>query len=123
MWKGAADSKKRKRLSKNDIKKELLESTIISETIESEELNREAEGVQDLEEAAKVIEKYEYIIKTKKKGIISIRYHQGKVFRKFKEKEKFVKLVSQLGIHKNTIIFKLMFLNCVKDTLNYWGHL
>ena len=63
MWKGAADSKKRKRLSKNDIKKELLESTIISETIESEELNREAEGVQDLEEAAKVIEKYEYIIK------------------------------------------------------------
>ena len=118
-----ADSKKRKRLSKNDIKKELLESTITSETIESEELNREAEGVQDLKEAAKVIEKYEYIIKTKKKGITSIRYHQGKVFKKFKEKEKFVKLGSQLGIHKNTIIFKLMFLNCVKDTLNYWGHL
>ena len=41
------------------------------------------------------------------------------VFKRFKEKEKIIKLVSQLGIHKNTIFFKLMFLNCVKDTLNY----
>ena len=70
-------------------------------------LNREAEGVQDPEEAAKVIQKYENIIKTKKKEIISIAYHQGKVFKKFKDKDKFVKLVSRLGIHKNTIIFKI----------------
>ena len=54
-----------------------------------------------------VIQKYEYIIKTKKKGIISIAYHQGKIFKKFKDKEKFITLVSQLGIHKNTIIFKI----------------
>ena len=54
-----------------------------------------------------VIQKYEYIIKTKKKGIISIAYHQGKVFKKFKDKEKFVKMVSRLGIHKNTIMFKI----------------
>ena len=54
-----------------------------------------------------VIQKYKYIIKTKKKGIISIAYHQGKVFKKFKDKEKLVKMVSRLGIHKNTIIFKI----------------
>ena len=54
-----------------------------------------------------MIKQYEYIIKTKKKGITSIAYHQGKVFKRFKEKEKFIKLVSQLGIHKNTIIFKI----------------
>ena len=70
-------------------------------------MNREAEEVQDPKEAAMVIQKYEYIIKTKKKGIISIAYHQGKVFKKFKDKKKFVKLVSRLGIHKNTIIFKI----------------
>ena len=29
------------------------------------------------------------------------------VFKKFKDREKFVKLVSQLGIHKITIIFKI----------------
>ena len=105
--KGAADSKKTKQLSKDDIKKQLLESIIINEALDSEELDREAEGVKYPEEVAKVIEKYEYIIKTKKKGIISISYHQGKVFKKFKEKEKFMKLVSQLSIHKNTIIFKI----------------
>ena len=55
----------------------------------------------------RIIEQYEYIIKTKKKGIISIAYYQGKVFKRFKEKEKFIKLDSQLGIHKNTIIFKI----------------
>ena len=75
MWKGDADSKKIKRLSQDEIKKQLLESIIINEAIESEELNREAEEVQDPEEIAKVIQKYENIIKTKRKGIISIAYH------------------------------------------------
>ena len=107
MWKGAADSKKTKRLSKEEIKKQVLESIIINEAIESEELNKEVKKVQDPKEAAKVIQKYEYIIKTKNKRIIGIAYQQGKVFTKFKDKEKFVKLVNPLGIHKNTIIFKI----------------
>ena len=107
MWKGAADSKKTKRLSQEEIKKQLLESIVINEVVESEELNREAEEVQDLEEAAMVIQKYKHTIKTKKKGIISIAYHRGKAFKNFKDKEKFVTLVSRLGIHKNTVIFKI----------------
>ena len=107
MWKGAADSKNTKQLSKNEIKKQLLESIIINEVVESEELNKEAEEMQEPKKAAKIIKHYEDIIKTKKKGIISIAYYQGKVFKRFKEKEKFIKLVSQLGIHKNTIIFKI----------------
>ena len=105
MWKGAADSKKTKRLSKEEIKKQLLESIIINEVVEPEELNNKAEEIQESEEAAEVIKQYEYIVKTKKKGIINIAYYKGRVFKRFKEKEKFIKLVSQLGIHKNTIIF------------------
>ena len=107
MWKGAANNKKTKLLSQEEIKKQLLESILINKVVESEELKREAEEVQDPEEAAKVIQKYESIIKTKKKGMISIACHQGKVLEKFKEKEKFIKLASRLGIHKNTIIFKI----------------
>ena len=107
MWKGAADSKNTKQLSKNEIKKQLLESIIINEVVESEELNKEAGEMQEPEKAAKIIKQYEDIIKRKKKGIISIAYYQGKVFKRFKEKEKFIKLVSQLRIHKNTIIFKI----------------
>ena len=60
---------------------------IVNEVVESDELNKQAEEVQDPEEAAKVIQKYENIIRTNKKGIISIAYQQGKVFKKFKDKE------------------------------------
>ena len=98
VWKGVTDSKKTKRLSKHEKKKQF---------IESEELNKDAEETQQLGEAEKVIKQFEDIIKTKKKEIISIAYYQGKFFKRFKEKEKFIKLVSQLGIHKSTIIFKI----------------
>ena len=106
MWKGVTDSQKANRPSKEEIKKQLLESMIIGEVVESEDLNKEAEEIEESERAVRIIKRYEDIIKTKKKGIISIAYYQGKVFKRFKEKEKFAKLVSELGIHKNTIIFK-----------------
>ena len=80
---------------------------IIDEVVEFEDLNKEAEEIQDPEKAAEIIKRYEDIIKTKKKGIINVAYHQGQVFKRFKEKEKFSKLVSELGIHKITIIFKI----------------
>ena len=59
------------------------------------------------EKAAEAIKRYEDIIKMKKKGIISVAYYQGKVFKRFKEKEKFVKFLSELVIQKTTIIFKI----------------
>ena len=107
MWKGVADSKKTKGLSKEEIKKQLLKSMIIDEVVEFEDLNKEAKEIQDPEKAAEIIKRYEDIIKTKKKGIINVAYHQGQVFKRFKEKEKFAKLVSELGFHKTTIIFKI----------------
>ena len=107
MWKGLADSKKTKRLSKEEIKKQLLDSMIIDEVAEFEDLNKEAKETKDPEKAAEIIKRYEDIIKTKKKGIINVAYHQGQVFKRFKEKEKFAKLVSELGFHKTTIIFKI----------------
>ena len=95
MWKGVADSKKTKRLSKEEIKKQLLDSMIIDEVVEFEDLNKEAKEIQDPEKAAEIIKRYEDIIKTKKKGIINVAFHQGQVFKRFKEKEKFDKLVSE----------------------------
>ena len=101
------DNKKAKSLSKEEIKTKLLDSINIDEVLECEDLNKEAEEVQDLERAAKIIKRYEDIIKTKNKRIINEAYHQGQVFKRFKEKEKFTELVNELGIHKNTIIFKI----------------
>ena len=131
-----ADSKKAKLLSKGDIEKKLLDSMIIDENPEFDDLNKEAEEIQDSEKAAEIIRQYEDIIKTKKKGIINVAFHQIQIFKRFKEKEKFAKLVSELGIHKMTIIFKVnvfklckkypkllkssiglkLFKNCHKDT-------
>ena len=99
MWKGLEDSKKAKRLSKEEIKKQLLEQMIIDEVVEFEDLNKEAKEIQDPEKSAEIIKRYEDIIKTKKKRIIDVTYHQGQLFKRFKEKEKFTKLVRELEIH------------------------
>ena len=66
----------------------------IGEVVEFDDLNKEGEEVQDPKKAVIIIEWYENIIKTKRKGIINVAYHQGQVFKRFKEKEKFAKLVS-----------------------------
>ena len=70
---------------------------IIDENLAFDDLNKEAEENRQ----------YEDIIKTKKKGIINVTFHQGQIFKRFKEKEKFSKLISELGIYKTTIIFKI----------------
>ena len=89
MWESVTDNKKAKRLSKEEIKKKLLNSMTNDEIVEFDNLNKEAEETQDPEEAAKTVKRYEDIIKTKNKEIINVGYHQGQVFRRFKEKEKF----------------------------------
>ena len=99
MWKGLADSEKAKRLSKEEIKKQLLDLIITEEVLEFEDLNKEAEEILGFEKAAEIIKWYEDIIKTKKKGIINVAYHEGQVLKRFKEKKKFVTLA--------TIIFKI----------------
>ena len=115
MWKGVTDNKKAKRLSKEEIKKKLLDSMTIDEIVEFDDLNKEAEETQDPEEAAKIIKRYKDIIKTKNKGIINVAYNLGQIIKRFKEKEKFAKLVSELGIHKTTIILKINVFKLCKE--------
>ena len=54
----SADSKNTKWLSKDEIKKQLLEPIIMNEVVESEELNKKVEEMQELEETAEVIKQY-----------------------------------------------------------------
>ena len=112
------DNKKAKLLSKEEIKTKLFDSVTIDEIVEFDDLNKEAEKIQDPKKAADIIKWYEDIIKTKNKGIINVAYHQGQVFKRFKEKEKFAKLVSELRIHKLPSFLELIFLNYVKNTPN-----
>ena len=107
LQKGSKDSKKTKRLSKEEFKKQLIDSIINNEIFETEELHEKADKAEKPEDAVALIKQYEDIIRTKKKNIISIPYHQGKVFKRFKDKEKFIKLVNEFKVHKGTIIFKI----------------
>ena len=84
---GVTYNKKVKLFSKEEIKKKLLDSMTIDE--------------------AKIVKRYEGIIKTKKKGITNVAFYQGQIFKRFKEKEKFAKLVSELEIRKTTTLFKI----------------
>ena len=54
-----------------------------------------------------MIQEYENIIRRKKIRIINIVFHQGKVFKRFKDKDNFIKLVTEFKVHKSTIIFKI----------------
>ena len=71
------------------------------------ELDEQTDKVEKLEDAIDMIKKYEEILQTKRKGITAVTFHQGKVFKRFKEKEKFMQMVGKLKIRKSAIIFKI----------------
>ena len=83
--------------------------------MEIKELNELAEKVEKPEDAADIIKQYEEIFCAKRKGIIAVAFHQGKVFKRFKEKEKFMQMVGKLKIHKSTKVFKINVLSLSKS--------
>ena len=83
-----------------------MESITIDNAVEMEDLIKLAEKVQKPEEAIDIIKQYEEVLRAKKKGIISVANYQGKIVKRFK-KEKFMQMVSNLKIHKSTLIFKI----------------
>ena len=89
------NSKKTKRLNKEEFKKQLIESRTINSAIETDDLNELAEKVEKSEDAD-MIKQCEEILRTKRKGIISVA-----------QREKFIQMASKLKIHKSTIIFKI----------------
>lgn len=78
---------------------------IESERDETKELNEKANKVEKCEEAASIIKEYGDIIRTKK--MICISYLPGKVFRRFKEKEKFISMFSTSKVTKSKMMFKI----------------
>ena len=76
----------------------------INNAVEIEELNERAERVEKPEDAADIKE-YKEILHAKRKGIIVVAFYQGKILKRFKEKEKFKEMVGKLKIHKSTILW------------------
>ena len=70
---GSNNTTKTIRLSKEKIKKQQIDSLFSNGKVETEDLNKKANKVGKSEDAATVIKKFEKIIRTKKKNIISIK--------------------------------------------------
>ena len=87
---------------KLEIKKELEELIINGKSNENTEMLEKVNNVTTNEDAAKVVQEFGQIIKNKKSDIIWLNYHQGQISQKFKEKERFVSIVSQFGVSKST---------------------
>ena len=92
MWKGVTDSKKAICLSKEETKKQSLDSMVIDGIVEFDDLNKEAEETQDLAKAAETIKQYKDIIKTKKNGIINIACYQGEIFKRLRKRKSLLSL-------------------------------
>ena len=92
---------------------EKLWESIVSEQTESKE-SAVSVGIEELvikvenpDDAAEVIKKMDKIIKIIKNNTLTIAYHQGKIFRRFKINNKFINPVSAFKISKTTINFKI----------------
>ena len=60
------------------------------------------------EDAAKVIQEFEEIIRNKKSDIVWLAYYQCKIFQNFRSKERFVNdMVLKFKESKSTIVFKI----------------
>ena len=98
----------------DEIKQKLQDSVIVNDIVENDYLKKKAEEIEEPEKAAEVIKEWENSIKTNKKGIVRVARYQEKVFKKFKDLEKFSTIVDKLKIHKTTIIIRIKFTSFAK---------
>ena len=104
---------KQKQNNKTAILEKLIES-IMSEEVDSrgiEDLSKNIDSPDD----AELIRRIERIMKNKKNNILMLAYHQGTIFKNFKENSRFSSAVSKFKISKATINFKIGIIKFIDD--------
>ena len=86
--KSSENVKKTKRLNQEEVKQLLIDSLLNNDISETKDPKEKAEKVDKSEDATNIIMEYEEILCTKRKDIITVAYHQEKVFSRFLEEEK-----------------------------------
>ena len=100
------EARKAKQNNNTAIFEKFMES-IVSEEVESKGIEDLSRNVDRPDDAIKLVGRTERIMKSKKNNILILAYHQGLIFKKFKENIKFTSGVSNLKIGKATIDFKI----------------
>ena len=100
--------------TKSEIKKELEELIANGKRNEHTDMEEQPKnGTTNEEDAAKAIQEFEEIIKNKKSHIVWLAYYQGKIFQRFREKERFVS--HMVKVSKSTIMFKTALSRLIDD--------
>ena len=106
--------KREKQSNKTAILEKLKES-IMSEEVDSKEVEALPRSVENPDVAAELIGRIERIMNSKKKNILILAYHQGIIFRKVKENNKFMRTVTKFKIHKTTTNFEIGIIKFIDD--------
>ena len=115
---GFDETRKQPRLSKEYVYEKLRDSLIINskEEIETKGLEQLIRTIDNPKDAIELVKKLDKLTKCSKNNILVLTYQQGKVFQKFKSNNKFISAVTEFGISKTTINFKI---DIVKFIENY----
>ena len=102
--------------TKTEIKKRLKDSIINSRKNENSDIQDKVNGCITNEDAVKTIQELEQIIQNKKNDIVCLAYYEGRIFHKFREKERFVSdMVLKFNVSKSTIVFKIALKKLIDD--------
>ena len=95
--------------TKSENKKDLEDSIANGKKNENADIEEMTNNCMESEkDAAKIIRKFDEVIKNKKIDIVWLAYYQGNIFQKLRSKEGFVNdMVSKFKVTKLTIVFKI----------------
>ena len=100
--------------SKTAILDKLMESIMIGE-VDCKDIENLSSSVKSPNDAAELISKIERVIKSIKNTILVLAYHQGVIFKRFKENSMFTSAVANVKISKSTINFKIGIVQFIHD--------
>ena len=104
----------KKQQSKTTILEKLMDSIMIGE-VDCKDIENLSSSVKSPNDAAELISKIESVTKSRKNSILILAYHQGVIFKRFKENSMFTSAVTSLKISKSTINFKIGIVQFIHD--------
>ena len=100
--------------SKTAILEKLMGSRMIGEA-DCKDIENLSSVVKRPNDAAELISKIERVFKSRENSILVLVYHQGVIFKGFKENSMFTSAVTNLKISKSTINFKIGIVQFIHD--------
>ena len=101
-------------MSKDQVLEKLPNSLINSkEDIKTKGLEKSITNTSNPNDAVELVKKFNKSIKRSKNNFLMLAYEQGKVFKKFLKNSNFFNAVTNFGISKTTINFKIGVVNFI----------